>query len=68
MDLRGIRWDGVDCMDLSQDRDQWRYLLDADLLLVLEKGSVSQSARAVLEKQYKYNCINRLSALKLVVF
>jgi hypothetical protein len=24
MDLREIRWDGVDWIDLAQDRDQWR--------------------------------------------
>jgi hypothetical protein len=24
MDLRQIRWDGVDWIDLAQDRDQWR--------------------------------------------
>jgi hypothetical protein len=24
MDIREIRWDGVDWIDLAQDRDQWR--------------------------------------------
>jgi hypothetical protein len=24
MDLREIGWDGVDWIDLAQDRDQWR--------------------------------------------
>jgi hypothetical protein len=24
MDLREIGWDGVDCIDMAQDRDQWR--------------------------------------------
>jgi hypothetical protein len=24
MDLRGIGWDGVDWIDMAQDRDQWR--------------------------------------------
>jgi hypothetical protein len=24
MDLREIGWDGMDCIDLAQDRDQWR--------------------------------------------
>jgi hypothetical protein len=24
MDLREIGWDGMDWMDLAQDRDQWR--------------------------------------------
>jgi hypothetical protein len=24
MDLRGIGWDGMDWIELAQDRDQWR--------------------------------------------
>jgi hypothetical protein len=28
MDLREIRWDGMDWIDLAQDRDQWRALLN----------------------------------------
>jgi hypothetical protein len=27
MDLRRIRWDDVDWIDLAQDRDQWKALL-----------------------------------------
>jgi hypothetical protein len=26
--LREIGWDGVDCIDLAQDRDQWRALVN----------------------------------------
>jgi hypothetical protein len=29
MDLREIGWDGMDWIDLAQDREQWRALLDA---------------------------------------
>jgi hypothetical protein len=29
MDLREIRWDGMDWVDLAQDRDQWRDLVNA---------------------------------------
>jgi hypothetical protein len=29
IDLREIRWDGMDWIDLAQDRDQWRVLEDA---------------------------------------
>jgi hypothetical protein len=28
MDLRGIRWGGMDWTDLAQDRDQWRALVN----------------------------------------
>jgi hypothetical protein len=29
MDLRWTEWDGMDWIDLAQDRDQWRALLNA---------------------------------------
>jgi hypothetical protein len=29
MDLREIGWDGVDWMDIAQDRDQWRALVNS---------------------------------------
>jgi hypothetical protein len=28
MDLREIGWDGIDWIDLVQDRDQWRALVN----------------------------------------
>jgi hypothetical protein len=28
MDLREIAWDGMDSIDLAQDRDQWRALVN----------------------------------------
>jgi hypothetical protein len=28
MDLTGIGWDGVDWIELAQDRDQWRALVN----------------------------------------
>jgi hypothetical protein len=28
MDLREIRWDGMDWIDLAQDRDKWRHLVN----------------------------------------
>jgi hypothetical protein len=28
IDLRAIEWDGMDCIDLAQDRDQWRALVN----------------------------------------
>jgi hypothetical protein len=28
MDFREIRWDGLDLIDLAQDRDQWRALVN----------------------------------------
>jgi hypothetical protein len=33
IDLRGIGWDGVDWMDMAQDRDQWRALVNTELNL-----------------------------------
>jgi hypothetical protein len=28
MDIREIGWDGMDCTDLAQDREQWRALVN----------------------------------------
>jgi hypothetical protein len=28
IDLREIEWDGIDLIDLAQDRDQWRALVN----------------------------------------
>jgi hypothetical protein len=28
MDLRETGWDGMDCIDLAQDMDQWRALVN----------------------------------------
>jgi hypothetical protein len=37
IDLRGIRWDGMDWIHLAQDRDQWRVLVNTVMnLRVLE--------------------------------
>jgi hypothetical protein len=33
MDLREIGWDGVDWMDMAQDRNQWRALVNTVLNL-----------------------------------
>jgi hypothetical protein len=33
IDLREIGWDGVDWMDVAQDRDQWRALVNTVLNL-----------------------------------
>jgi hypothetical protein len=33
MDLREMRWDGVDWIDMAQDRDQWRALVNTILNL-----------------------------------
>jgi hypothetical protein len=35
LDFRGIGWDGMDCIDLAEDRDQWRALVSTvmDLLV-----------------------------------
>jgi hypothetical protein len=33
MDLRGIGWDGVVWIDIAQDRDQWRAVVNTVLIL-----------------------------------
>jgi hypothetical protein len=33
IDLREIGWDGVDCIDMAQDREQWRALVNTVLNL-----------------------------------
>jgi hypothetical protein len=33
MDLREIGWNAVDCIDMAQDRDQWRALVNTVLNL-----------------------------------
>jgi hypothetical protein len=33
MDLRGIGWDDVEWIDMAQDRDQWRILVNTVLNL-----------------------------------
>jgi hypothetical protein len=37
MDLREIGWDGMDWMDLVQDRDQWRAFVDTVMNLWVPK-------------------------------
>jgi hypothetical protein len=29
MDLREFGWEGIDCIDLAEDRDRWRVLVNA---------------------------------------
>jgi hypothetical protein len=35
MDLREIGWDGMDWVDLDQDRDQWRALVNTVMNLLV---------------------------------
>jgi hypothetical protein len=39
MDLREIGWDGMDWIDLAQDRDQWRPLSITVINLRVPKNS-----------------------------
>jgi hypothetical protein len=46
MDLRQTGWDGMDWIDVAQDRDQWRALVNAaicwEILEWLQKLAASQ--------------------------
>jgi hypothetical protein len=35
MDLREIGWDGMDLIELAQDRDQWRALVNTVVNLLI---------------------------------
>jgi hypothetical protein len=35
MDLRDVGWDGRDWIDLAQDRDQWRTLVNTVMILLV---------------------------------
>jgi hypothetical protein len=35
MDLNEIEWDGVDWIDMAQDRDQWRAVVNIVLNLLI---------------------------------
>jgi hypothetical protein len=39
MNLREIGWDGMDWIDLAQDRDQWRALVNAVMNLQVPKNT-----------------------------
>jgi hypothetical protein len=39
MDLREIGWDGIDWIDLAQDRDQWRALVNMVMNLRVPKNT-----------------------------
>jgi hypothetical protein len=39
MDLREIGWDGMDWIDLAQDRDKWRALVNTVMNLVVPKNA-----------------------------
>jgi hypothetical protein len=41
MDLREIGWDGMNWIDLAQDRDQWRALLNTVMNLGFHKTLVN---------------------------
>jgi hypothetical protein len=39
MDLREMGWDGMDWIDLAQDRDQWRALVNAVMKLRIPQNT-----------------------------
>jgi hypothetical protein len=54
MDLREIRWDGMDWIDLAQDRDQWRALVNTVMNLFHKMLEIDK-------KSFKYEDDRRLS-------
>jgi hypothetical protein len=48
MDLREISWDGMDWIDLAQNREQWRALVNTVMTLGFQKMLGSYSAAAQL--------------------
>jgi hypothetical protein len=48
MDLREIEWDGVDWIDLAQNRDQWRALVNMLMNLRVHKMLGSSRVAAQL--------------------
>jgi hypothetical protein len=38
-DVRELGWDGMDCIDMAQDRDQWRTLVSTVLNLRVPQNS-----------------------------
>jgi hypothetical protein len=57
MDLREIGWDGVDWIDMAQDRNQWRALVNMVLNL-----RVSIKCWGVLEGLHNWRLLKKGSA------
>jgi hypothetical protein len=57
MDLREIGWDGMDWIDLAQDRDQWRALVERG-----NEPSGSIKRWAVLEWLHNWQHVKKGSA------
>jgi hypothetical protein len=57
MDLREIGWDDIDWIDLAQDRDQWRVLVNTVI-----KPSGSIKCWEVLEQLHNWQLLKKGSA------
>jgi hypothetical protein len=48
MDLREIGWDGIDWIELAQDRDQWRALVNTIINLRVAYNTVKFLSRCTI--------------------
>jgi hypothetical protein len=59
LDIQEVWWDGVDCIDLSQDRDQWRGVVNAVMNILLCKNQQVHISKICFVVYCSPTCIGR---------